>query len=192
MSYALSAYLMSERDARVFGCKDFGLCDEVVDVMSERFDECDEMLDFDDETPISHRDALREIFAGTITRPEYAGVYGWAYEIYCSSMGERLNANPFSPCHYEWYERLDEFSSSHNIPLSFRDLIHERPIAIPESDDWPCVGHWPRATIVAARRPLKSLRSSSDPDIADALRIVLEWIELAVGRPHSMIVGFHG
>ncbi len=193
MSYCLSVYLIPTEAVYVFGCKNFVLCNNVIEFMSDRFDELDDMLDPDDDEGLSHQEALCEIFDGTISRPAYAGVYGWAYEVYCSSMGDHLINNPFSPCRFEFYEQLDQLLNSRSIPLRFDQLINDCPIPIPKPDDWPCSGHWTNAVITNARTSLRNLRGTiDDVSVANAINIVQEWFALCEARADSMIVGFHG
>ena len=97
MGYGLSVFLITAKDARILGTKDFDLCEEVLEAMAERLDEYEQMLDPDDDNAISHRAALREIFAGSISQSDSASAYGWAYELYCSSMGDRLTKIEMGP-----------------------------------------------------------------------------------------------
>ena len=137
--------------------------------------------------------AVREMFVGTMNLPEFAGVYGWAYELFCSSIGDRLNSNPFVLCRYEWYESLEQFLESRNTPLKFYQLVGNCPIAIPEPDDWACMRFWPHNTIANARTRVGNLNGNiADQDVADAINVFRGWFSLAESQSDSIIVGVHG
>jgi hypothetical protein len=194
VGYGLRVFLMvEERHVRIFGCQDWELLDQVLDAMGDEFADYDDEADVEEAGSITHAEALREIFAGAITRPEDGSIYGWAYELYCASMGERLNPNPFAPCNWAWYENLDSILRRHEVPLRLEKLVTDCPIPLPPPDPVPCVGHWNQADISAGRIPLcKLLERLEDREVADALRVVSEWLEQASAEPGSLIVGFHG
>ncbi len=62
----------------------------------------------------------------------------------------------------DWYEQLDGVLSEHGVPVAFASLISRAPVAIPESDDWPCVGHWGPIEIAAAEQLERLLRRLED------------------------------
>ncbi len=194
MSESLRAYLIAdERDIRVYGCHRRALLEEVLEALAERFADYDEQGDVHENGRISHANAMRELFAGELTRPDCGPIYGWAYELYCSYLGEWLPWNPFSPCPYRWFAELDKFLAGRDVPLRFAQLVDHCPIALPEPRELPCIGHWPFSVIEAARRPLAAaVREPASPAVAESLRVVAAWLEKAADQRGSVIMGFYG
>jgi hypothetical protein len=194
MSLALRAYLLAnEDDSRVLGCRRQALLDEVLAVIADRLADYDEQGDVEEKGQIGHAQALRELFDGRLTRPDCGPIYGWAYELYCSSMGEWLPGNPFSPCRYGWLFELDKFLAGHGVPLRLAQLVGDCPIPLPEPRELPCIGHWQFDAIRAARQPLaEALAVTTAPAAAAALGVVSRWLEKATGEPGSVIMGFFG
>jgi hypothetical protein len=95
MSEGLRAYLITdERDIQVLGCRRRKLLDKVLAVRADRFAEYDEEGDIEQKGQIGHAEALRELFAGRLTRPDCGPIYGWAYELYCAYMGGMVTLEP--------------------------------------------------------------------------------------------------
>lgn len=193
MSQALEVYLVPDkRHLKIFGCRRRKLLAEVLEQAAEALEDLDEQFDVEDEDQITHAQALKEIFAGKLTREEDCGfIYGHAYEIYCSSMGEMLSNNHFSPTCVEWLNTLDGFFTKQDVPLRFHQLLFEEfPIPV-ETDATPCGGFWDHPEIVEARKPLKAaIAGAADADIAKAASVVLGWVNKAIKTPGSVIVGF--
>src|SRR5437867_3271527 len=179
MSESLRAYLIAdERDLHVFGCRRGNLLEEVLEVLADRLADYDEQADVEQNQRISHAQALRELFAGRLTRLDCGPIYGWTYELYCSSMGERLHCNPFSPCRYGWFEQLDGFLAGHLVPLRFAKLLDDCPIPLPEARELPCVGHWLFDEIKTARELWAgAIEQATDPRVVEALSVVGRWLE---------------
>ncbi len=170
MSEGLRAYLIAdERDIRVFGCCRRELLDEVLTVLADRCDEYDEEGGIEEKGQIGHAQALRELFAGKLTRPDCGPIYGWAYELFCSSMGRWLHWNPFSPCRYGWFFELDKFLMEQGVPLRFARLVDDCPIPLPEPRELPCIGHWRFDLMQAARQPLaEAVERATAPRMGEA------------------------
>jgi hypothetical protein len=194
MSESLRAYLIGDkRDIRVYGCCRRDLLEEVLEARAERFADYDDQGDVHENGRIDHAQALGELFAGKLTRPDCGPVYGWAYELYCSYLGEWLPWNLFSPCRYRWFAELDEFLAERGVPLRFAQLVDDCPIPMPEPRELPCIGHWQFGVIEAARGPLAAaVRDAAPPAIAEALKVVAGWLEKAAGDHGSVIMGFYG
>ncbi len=194
MSEGLRAYLIAdERDIRVFGCRRCKLLDEVLETLADRFTDYDEQGDVQENGRIGHAQALRELFAGELTRPDCGPIYGWAYELYCSYLGEWLFWNPFSPCRYGWFAELDKFLAGRGVPLRFAELVNDCPIPLPEPRELPCIGQWPFAVIEAARQPLAlAAQEAESPAVVEALGVVARWLEKGTGKRRSVIMGFYG
>ena len=194
MSESLRVYLIwDERDLRVYGCRRHDLLEEVLEARAERFADYDDQGDVQENGGIGHAQALRELFAGKLTRPDCGPIYGWAYELYCSYVGEWLPWNPFSPCRYRWFAELDQLLAERGVPLRFAQLVNDCPIPLPEPRELPCIGHWPFAVIEAVRRPLgAAVHEAASPAAAEALGAVAGWLEKAAGERGSVIVGFYG
>jgi hypothetical protein len=195
MSYGVSAFLVSARRlTSIPGSRNRRKFARVLAATREQIaDYDDQLLDRENPEDISHGQALREIFDGTYTRPEYYSRYGWALESLCTYLGTFLDNGPFCPVGAGWEETLDRQLKKHRIPLRFRDLIYRPPISLPKWNDWPCVGHWAPAEIrKAAPLLLGVVPTVKDVWVREALTTVHQWFTLAVKRQDGMIVGFYG
>jgi hypothetical protein len=195
MGYGLTAFLMAdEGDLHIFGSRRRNLLNEVLEVRENDFDSLDDQFDVEDEGLIAHAKALRELFAGKISRPEQYAAYGWAFEVYCDAMGDRLSNASFCPCGRDWLETLDTHLKKQKVPLRLDDLISDWRIPFPKSNgDFPCLGHWPHAKMLAARAPLaRAIAAAKETNIAEALQEVAGWLGQATAAPGSVLVGFFG
>jgi hypothetical protein len=196
MGYGLSLFRVPEPMlARVCGKNDQALLNDALKALQDALESYDKQMDAPDlennDIDISHADALREIFAGRFTKGVNGARYGWAFECLCHFIGERLSNVGFVPCRIAWYEELDKTVASNEIPLKFTNLIYRSPVAIPESDDWPCVGHW-GANELAALGPLAELIPRiDDAEMKESLSTALGWLQKAAKDP-GLIIGFHG
>lgn len=195
MGYALSTFLCpADRILQLPGKSDDTSLQHVLANSAERLSQLDDQLvDEDDEHDISHEQALREIFSGSITAHNYGARYGWAFETICDCLGTFLPNQSYSPCDFEWLEQIDAYLETTEISLRFEGLVNNCPIEIPRSDDWPMIGHWTHAQILSASpQVLECAKTATAPEISDALFQVHEWLELGSKHPHSMIIGFFG
>jgi hypothetical protein len=110
----------------------------------------------------------------------------------CTFLGEYLDNSGFIPCTTKWYFTLDEVMVEHQIALAFTDLIFKCPVAIPEADDWPCIGHWTAREFAAAEQLAAALPRIEDHEVKSALETALGWLRVGADHPGSLIVGFHG
>ncbi len=194
MSQALSVFLIPHKqDLQIFGCRNRRLLKEVLEAAAEVFEDLDEEFDFEVEENISHVDALKEIFAGKLTREKECGyIYGHAYEVYCEAIGDYLSNKYFSPTTVSRFEQLDEFFQKKGVPLRFHKLLFEDfPIPV-DTDATPCGGFWEHDEIVAAQEPLAAVlnNDTSEEILIKASFTVLEWCSSAIKTPGSVIVGF--
>jgi hypothetical protein len=196
MGYGLSVFLVPQEDlARACGRNDEVLLEEALEALEDVLADYDEQSgapsdDYD--VDIDHEEALREIFAGRYTEGVSGSRYGWALECLCRFLGERLDNTGFCPCPTQWYFTLDEAMAEHGIPLRFTDLIFRSPVAIPEADDWPCVGHWTARDAASADRLEAALPRIGDAGIRHALETALGWLRGVADHPDCLIVGFQG
>ena len=192
MSQGMNVYLLDESDVRIFGSRDEELLKEVLEALADEFEELDEDFEVDEEDLITHADALREIFAGEISREEDCGpIYGSAFELYCASLGETLNNRCFCPCHAKWFDILDKHLKSFGVGVRFHRLLFEEfPIPV-ETDASPWGGIWKYDEAVAAKDPLQRLiQDVEDREILEALQDTHTWLEKTSQSPGSVIVGF--
>jgi hypothetical protein len=191
MSYGLSVFLLDEQDARIFGCQDWQLLEDVLKAQQENFADYDDQAEVQELGGLPHAQALRDLFTGNILRADSPS-YGWAYELYCASMGTRLNPNPFVNCDFRWYEEIDQFLITHDVPLRLKKLVTDPPFPLPAP---PNVGHWSRDAILSGAPRLNAVLDTvriKKKFFARALHVVREWLESAVAQPNSAIVGVHG
>src|SRR5579871_11694 len=113
MSYTVSAYLVDlDRLRAAFGSHEMSLVDEITQTFADHIADYDEQAaDYDDGPADEDNgddegdgdagsrkglgEALGEIVAGTIQDPERGWQYGYALELLCMHLGQRLPAEHF-------------------------------------------------------------------------------------------------
>lgn len=195
MSYALSVYLVSHQQLSRFpGVDDPKLLRDCLARAAERLQELDdEFYDEDEEDQIPHEQAFRELFSGRFTAEYAGGTYGWAFEALCACLGEPLSNEGFSPCDIEWYEQLDEQLAAAGAQARLLKLIGSCPIEMPQPDDFPAIGQWTHAELVASAPMIARLAAEADdPEVAEAFGTASQWCHAVSQDADLCIVAFHG
>jgi hypothetical protein len=195
MGYGLSVFLVpGKKLAAIPGSGDQRQLEHVLNKMASSLASYDEqMVDVSDPNDLTHGQALREIFEGHFSKPRLYSRYGWALEILCDFLGERLDNGPFCPCDDDWYEQLDEVLEEAGVPIRFLYLTGNPPIPLPSQNDWPEVGHWTNLEIrQAAPLLVGRLLQVEDEEVGEALEAMQGWLGQAAKVRGSILVGFHG
>jgi hypothetical protein len=198
MSMGLEVYLVDEAEGRaVFGSNDPTLLETLLD--PEGRGKTLNWLDYGLEDEIgdkcpgfTHADALRDIFAGRVTRPEAGFIYAKTFGHICSALGlwahDRLH-----PCDLEDLRQLDELFAAHGVGLRFiGGLVDAPPVPLPAGQR---LGHWAGAAVVAAAPAFRAMRAAGphgEPWVEELLRAMGEWIAAVESRPGSMLVAVCG
>jgi hypothetical protein len=200
MSMGMQVYLVDEAQVKaVPGSNDAALLDELLDRegQGESLEWLDEELEhaIEDECPgFTHADALRDLFAGRVTRPEAGFVYAYAFGHVCSALGEWVH-NAFHRCNPEALQQLDKLFSAHGVGLRFNGgLVDDPPVPLPDAPDGPWLGHWPGAAVVAAAPAFRAMRAAGphgEPWFEELLTEVEEWVAKVEARPGSMLVAVY-
>ncbi len=197
MSAGMQVYLVDEAQVKaVPGSNDADLLKELLDRKGQReslswFDE--ELADLmEDCCPgFTHADALRDIFAGRVRRPEAGFVYENAFEQVCSSLGGWVH-NHFHRCSAELLTQLDDLFAAHGVGLRFwGGLVGRSPVPLPKSQFGASLGHWTEAEVRAAAPAFRAMRAAGphgEKWFEEMLDEVGGWIAKVEARPGSMLV----
>ncbi len=198
MSMGMMVYLVDEAEVKaVPGSNDADLLADLLEREGQReslawLDE--ELQDvMEDRCPgFTHADALRDLIAGRVSRPDAGFLYANAFEHVCSSLGGWVQ-NRFSRCSPECVEQLDQLFEAHGVGLRFYGgLVTNPPVPLPDDPDGPGMGHWSRVEILAAAPALRALLAADpDPDLRQLLEEVGEWVSQVEAKPGSMLVAVY-
>jgi hypothetical protein len=197
MSMGMQVYLVDEAEVKaVPGSNDAELLEWLLTREGQReslswLDE--ELADvMEDECPgFTHADALRDIVAGRVTRPEAGFVYANAFEHVCSSLGEWVHDH-FHRCSPDFLTELDALFAAHGVGLRFwGGLVGKVPVELPDPDDGVALGHWTWDEVRAAAPAFRAMRAAlpaREPWFEEKLDEVGRWIARVEGKPGSMLV----
>lgn len=197
MSMGMQVYLVDEAEVKaVPGSNDAELLGSLLGRagQGESLAWLDEELEdvMSDECPgFTHADALRDIVAGRVTRPEAGFVYAGAFAHVCSSLGEWVHDH-FHRCAPALLSELDELFAAHGVGLRFwNGLVGKVPVELPDVDDGVTLGHWTEAEVRAAAPAFRAMRSAGparEPWFEEMLDEVAAWIAKVEAKPGSMLV----
>lgn len=196
MSAGMQVYLVDEAEVRsIHGCDDTELLEHMLQREGQRdslesFDEAVGDLMEDDCPDFTHADALREIFAGEVSRPEVGYVYTNAFEFVCSYLGEWVH-DQFHRCDAKLLQRLDELFAAHGIALRFwGGLIANPPVPLPEDYDGTLLGYWTAEQILTAAPAFRAMMATRpEPELIPLLEEVAAWIQMIEQQQGNMLVG---
>jgi hypothetical protein len=198
MSMGMEVYLVDEAEVKaVPGSNDAALLEELLD--REGRGQMLDWLDYGLEDAIkgecpgfTHADALRDIFAGRVTRPEAGVVYAKAFGYVCSVLGAWAH-DRLHPCNPEDLRQLDDLFAAHGVGLRLiGGLVDAPPVPLPAG---PWLGHWAGSAVVAAARAFRAMRAAGphgEPWVEELLAAMGEWIAAVEARPGSMLVAVCG
>lgn len=154
MSYSVMFYAVDVPKLQaVYGSNDQALLDEVLTSRKEGIEENDEFF-ADYELEVTTSGALRNIIAGNVdVQDRQSGaLYGYTLKMLCEHMGEFVGGDIYN---------------TRILPITSKLMDNGSPIAIPEPEDFPEIGHLTKEGLVleleAARNPLPS----SSPNFFD-------------------------
>lgn len=194
MSYGLRVYLVDETIGSIPGSNDIVLLEEILEVCANDLKDYDRQEDVE-EGAFTHAQALRELFAGECTRPEYGAFYGWAFDILCSSLGAWLH-NTCTRWPTDWLDKLDTRMAEGGVNLRFfGGLMENRPVPLPETPfGIPGIGHWKYEQVVAELPKLEAMLAGvTDKKLLESFtEDILPWLKASAERPNSMLIGVYG
>jgi hypothetical protein len=199
MSTTLEVYAVSlDELRRVAGSRDEGLISAIVVEQASWLAEIDAIRDVDEEEAgetLTCAQALAQIINGEIRAevPWYQRhLYGYALEALCGHLGEPLENVSAITGASGWVDEVDAFLIENDVPIRLSDLMFGKiPLEIPEPDDYPCIGSWSAGVIAGALVPLRRIGGNpEDPEMAETIGQLRDWIEAAASRPGYGLVGF--
>ncbi|TWT38082.1 hypothetical protein KOR34_30500 [Posidoniimonas corsicana] len=178
MSYALSACVVdADQLTRMVGCGDESVVQQVMEADPEAFDyEPD-----DDELSVAQ--ALRHLVMGEPTQPDDAHQYGYALQALCNHAGETILPDVWGGVRWAAVE-----------DCGLEDLLTQTgpPIALPENDDFPAIGHLKRSELDAALKAARKRRDKVlDEDLEDLLDEFIDWLEAARSAHLDVVFFYH-
>ena len=198
MSYGLRVYLVDAAEIRQFpGKRNKTL---LKDILRERSDELADLNEnfadvIEDYCPeFSFEQALKEIFTGKFSQTEATFIYGWAFDLLCSFIGQWVHRE-CDRWSTEWLQTLDKTLASGNVDLQFYgSLVDDCPVKLPENPDGiPAIGHWTHESMMKAITPLDVLGPQvEDKELAHSLAEIRVWLEDASKKPDVILVGVYG
>jgi hypothetical protein len=191
----MEVYLVDEATVKaVPGSNDTDLLAELLarEGQGESLAWLDGQLDIQECCPgFTHADALRDIFAGRVTRPEVAFAYAYAFGHVCSCLGKWVH-NAFHRCSSDLLREFDALFAAHGVGLRFwGGLVRNPPVPLPEPSDCPYVGHWLRAEAKRAAPAFRRMRAAGphgEPWFEEMLDEVGGWITRLERQRGSMLV----
>jgi hypothetical protein len=191
----MAVYLVDEATVRAIpGSNDNALLAELLtrEGQGESLRWLDEELDIENRYPgFTHANALRDIFAGRITRPEIGFAYIYALGHVCSSLGEWVH-NHFHRCSGQLLKQFDALFVSHGVGLRFwGGLVGNPPVPLPTANGGPHIGNWVRAEVLRSAPAFRAMRKAGPHGerwFEEMLDEVGEWITKVEARPESMLV----
>jgi hypothetical protein len=120
------------------------------------------------------RDALKDIVAGKIQRPERAMFYVWATELLCHHLGRELELGDVG-----WLDDLE-------IGTGLEDS--GPPLPIPRHKDTPLLGFLTAEEVVEQyERLMNEDLSHEDDDVEEARETVLSWLREAADQRKALV-----
>ena len=166
MSMGMQVYLVDEAEVKAIpGSEDSELLawlrfdkdgnDSLAPLDEELADEMDDYC-----PGFTHADALADIIAGQVTRPEAGFVYAYAFEHICGCLGDWVH-DCFHRCAPELLTQFDTLFESYGVELRFcSGLVSRPPVPLPDVSDAPYLGHWTAAEVMSATPAFRSMRAA--------------------------------
>ena len=204
MSIGLQVFLVPGYEVQGLTARNEARLRKSLEAAGPRLAEFDAMAAPDPD--LSHEQAVRELYAGLLSRPDLESTYRMAFlalcEIWAGSEG-RLPNDRFLPIGASLIADLDAEAEAAGVSLSFLDLVRTPPIPLPPwGGGFPSAGHWDMTVVERASVPLATaVAGIADPEIRAAFEQVRGWFERATRvdelwratrRPRPLIVGFLG
>jgi hypothetical protein len=175
MSYVLTAYLLDLADLKsVIGSKDQSIIHDVEPFIEEAFED-------DEDDADAQRAAVRALVMGEPLDPDNAGQYTSALWDLCRVKGEELLPDAWGGIRWNSVEAcgLEEL------------LTKTAPVALPQNEDLPHVGHVQRGNVAQYIAAAQDQKRKADPNVIGLLDEYLGWLEEAKSQ-NKDIVFFYG
>jgi hypothetical protein len=190
MSSGINVYAVPmERLKQAVGSRDQAIIDAIVAGQKGFLSSID---DIDEEAELRCADAVAELLNGELSEDAPGYLYGYAVEAICSHVGETLpNICPIAGAS-DWIEEVDALLEGKGIPVRLNGLVYGgSPVPIPEPDDYPFIGKWTAAELAAAKAAFEAADLTDvDPEMAETLQQMRDWVEAAAKNPGTSLVGF--
>lgn len=157
MGYSVMFYAVDiPKLQATFGSNDERLLNEVMEARQADLDENDDFFE-DYELAIDSRTALRELFNGNISEDDEsaAALYGYVLKILCEHVGEFAGSDIYN---------------TRILPFDSKLLSNGPPIPIPNSPDFPEIGHLTVEGIKAEQLAAANHISPSAPEFFDNMK----------------------
>ena len=159
------------------------ICEEHEDDIADNYESFEDYI-VEDGAPILKR-ALYEIFLGKPSQKDHGFQYGYALQLLCEQLGERVGEEELS-----WFaEYIDPLLKKARCP-STEQMMGEGtlPLKIPMPKDFPVIGTVEAAGCIAALGALGTIRAMTEDD--DALYAIDEitiWFEAAKKKKRGLV-----
>ena len=131
--------------------------------------------------------ALEQIVAGTIKAPKGSGFqYGYALEVLCAHLGERIEEEDLSFFHEFIDGYLKKVKSRSSMKLLGEDKL---PIRIPKPADFPGIGSITLEQVIEAT-PFFTVASAlaiDDDDATEVFEEILGWLKVAKKKKRGLV-----
>jgi hypothetical protein len=200
MGYGVMAYAVRlEQIAGCVGARDPLLLSALLeDFRAARA--IDELLagatDGDGEPPTA-RDVLRHLVMDEPSKPGIGFAYGYCFKHICERYGEFLDNAAWYPIGFDFVEEVQAELARQGVTddaLSVADLVWGgAPVPLPPIDDFPGIGHLPRARIPAALATLAAvdLAKAADPEVRAGLTELSGWLTECAHTDRDLICFYH-
>jgi hypothetical protein len=190
MSVGLNVYAVSlERLKQIVGSRDQAMIDAIVEGHEDFLSSIDDICK---DAELTCVDVVAELINGELSENTLCYLYGYAFEAICSHVAEELpNICPISGAS-DWIEEVDALLEGKDIPIRLNELVFGgSPVPIPEPDDYPSIGKWTAAELAAARVAFEATDLTDvEPDMAETLQQIRDWVAVASKKPGAAVVGF--
>ena len=189
MGYSFSVYAVDlDKLTAVAGKNDRKLLAAVLKKQAEEIADNDES--FEEEiakgTP-SLAVALQQIIEGKIKAPKGSGYqYGYALEVLCAHLGERIEEEDLSWFHEFIDGYLKKVKSRSSMKLLGEDKL---PIRIPKPDDFPGIGSITLEQVIAATPFFTAAAklATDDDDATEVFDEIVGWLKVAKKKKRGLV-----
>ncbi|WP_442316420.1 DUF7691 family protein [Actinomadura fibrosa] len=111
---------------------------------------------------------------------DQGAVYGYTLEALCMRFGALLDSDQWASMRFGWFDRVQEELTRAGGRFDLLGLVFSGPpVSLPPIDDFPGIGHVPRAAMPQRAEELRAadLSTIDDPQVVAAIRQVSGWLD---------------